>query len=380
MKIAIVLGRGIEGCGITRIAIEYKSWLEKNDFKADIFALIEKKFSRHKSHDFQYQSFSPKDDVSSKLNSYNKVIYVSVPSIKNSNECISNFLKYWVRKVNKPQKVFIQGDHLKQSIQRNARMWDVVEHCDLAFTYSKNSYFGIEFNKRFNSDSIFPDKDYSMPLHTFRVGMDFDSLKDYRKRFKNKKSRISYMGRFARFKNLDRVLDLRKHLKKKIIVEMRGVEQSIGALDIYNHPQVITKENNQSCFDKTYVYGLYARNDGLEELSSSKFGCSFYELDNKFYGSHIEYAMLELVGTGTIPIFSKHFGDNVKHISGKSFSSIRHSGIFMDRNNIDDVCEEIETLNNNQKSYDNYVDDCLSIYEAHSSSDRTWTDLQESMG
>ncbi len=52
----------------------------------------------------------------------------------------------------------------------------------------------------------------------------------------------------------------------------------------------------------------------------------------------------------------------------------------MDRNNIDEVCEEIESLNNNQKSYDNYVDDCLSIYEAHSSSDRTWTDLQESMG
>ena len=86
MKIAIILGRGIEGCGITRLAIEYKNWLEKNNFKADIFALIEKKFSRHKSHDFQYQSFSPKDDVSSKLNNYNKVVYLSVPSIKNSKE------------------------------------------------------------------------------------------------------------------------------------------------------------------------------------------------------------------------------------------------------------------------------------------------------
>ena len=52
----------------------------------------------------------------------------------------------------------------------------------------------------------------------------------------------------------------------------------------------------------------------------------------------------------------------------------------MGENNIDEVCEKIETLNNNQKSYDNYVDDCLSIYEAHSGSDRTWTDLQESMG
>ena len=81
-----------------------------------------------------------------------------------------------------------------------------------------------------------------------------------------------------------------------------------------------------------------------------------------------------------LPFFSKLFGDNVKHISGKSFSSIKHSGIFMDGNNIDEVCKEIETLNNNQKSYDNYVGDCLSIYEAHSSSDRTWADLQESMG
>ena len=94
----------------------------------------------------------------------------------------------------------------------------------------------------------------------------------------------------------------------------------------------------------------------------------------------MEYPILELVGTGTIPIFSKHFGDNVKNISGKSFSAIKYSGIFMDEHNIDEVCEEIETLNNNQQSYDNYVDDCLSIYEAHSSSYKTWTDLQESMG
>jgi hypothetical protein len=27
--IALVMGRGVEGCGVTRYTIEYKNWLEK---------------------------------------------------------------------------------------------------------------------------------------------------------------------------------------------------------------------------------------------------------------------------------------------------------------------------------------------------------------
>jgi hypothetical protein len=385
MKIAIVLGRGVEGCGITRLAIEYKNWLEKNDYKVDVFVLTEKSFSRSKSQPFDYKSCSPKEDVSTTLNKYNKVVYLSIPSITNSKEAISNFIKYWVNKVNKPKKVFIQGDHLKQSLNRNARMWDVVEKCDLALTFSKASDFGIEFEKRFvgnNLSTFFGEVNPSIPLHVFRVGMDFTPIKEYRKSFSRKKNRISYFGRFARFKHPERVLDLRKNLKKQIIVEMRGLERSIGALDIYNHPKIIevkdpTKEVKQTSFTKTYVSGPYIREDGMEEISKSKFGCSFYELEERFYGSHVEYAMLEIVGLGLIPIFSKHWGDNTKHISGKPFSSIKYSGIYLGKDNIKEVCEEIENLNNNESDYEKYVDKCINIYKEHASPDKTWGVLQE---
>ena len=383
MKIALVLGRGIEGCGITRASIEYKNWLEENKYKVDVFALTEKGFSRSKSQPFDYKSFSPKDDVSTKLNKYNKVIYLSVPSITNSKEGISNFIKYWVDKVNKPQKVFIQGDHLKQSLNRNARMWNVVEKCDLAFTYTKTSDFGIEFDKRFtreNLSTFFGEEKPSIPLYDFRVGMDFNPLKEYRKSFPDKKDRISYFGRFARFKHPERVLELRKNLKQKIIVEMRGLERSIGALDIYNHPNIIEGKNKQTNFTKTYIYGPYVREEGMEEISKSKFGCSFYELDKRFYGSHVEYAMLEIVGLGLIPIFSKHWGDNTKHISGKPFSSIKYSGIYLGKDNMREVCEEITELNNDEKSYEKYVDKCINIYKEHSSPDKTWKVLQKRIG
>ena len=218
----------------------------------------------------------------------------------------------------------------------------------------------------------------------FRVAMDFDTVAPLRKKFSEKVDRASYFGRFARFKHPQRVIDLRKHLKGNIITEMRGLERSIGALDIFNHPEIIEvrkgEDIEQNCFDKSYVYGPYNRNEGMEEISKSKFGCSFYELDARYYGYHVEYAMLEIVGLGLIPIFSKHWGDNTMHRSGKYFSSIPYSGIYMSSDNIDEVCEEVIKLNNNEELYNEYVSSCIEIYKEHSSSDSVFSDLQKTIG
>ena len=380
--IALVMGRGVEGCGVTRYTIEYKNWLEKQGKDVVVYALKEKSFSRGKAQIFDYKIFTPDDDISGELNECEYVVYMSVPSTSNSQKGIDNFVENCVYKVT-PKKIFIQLDHKRQSLQRNARMWDVVEYCDVVFNYSKTTDFGEQFDKHFGPTLI--ERERPIPEYGyFRVAMDFDTVSPLRKKFSEKVDRVSYFGRFARFKHPQRVIDLRKQLKGNIITEMRGLERSIGALDIFNHPEIIEvkkgEDVEQNCFDKSYVYGPYNRSEGMEEISKSKFGCSFYELDARYYGYHVEYAMLEIVGLGLIPIFSKHWGDNTKHISGKPFSSIPFSGIYMGPDNIDEVCKRIIEINNDEALYNEYVANCIEVYRSHSSADSVFSDLQKTIG
>ena len=53
--IALVMGRGVEGCGVTRYTIEYKNWLEKQGKEVVVYALKEKSFSRGKAQIFDYK-------------------------------------------------------------------------------------------------------------------------------------------------------------------------------------------------------------------------------------------------------------------------------------------------------------------------------------
>jgi glycosyltransferase involved in cell wall biosynthesis len=402
--IALVMGRGVEGCGVTRYTIEYKNWLEKQGKEVVVYALKDKgNFTRANAQKFDYEIFTADDDISGKLNECEYVVYMSVPSNSNSTKAKNSFIENCVKKV-KVKKVFIQHDHKNQSLIRNAKMWVILEMCDIVFTHCLQSDFGILYQK--------PKLVPSAPIYEFKIGIDFSELAQYRKKFFEKVDRISYFGRFARFKHPERLLELRKGLKANIITEMRGLERSIEAVDIYKrvyeepydiidyqHSIKLAKEKikdkekleeeikriqgekeTQNCFDKTYVYGPYSRDIGMEEISKSKFGCSFYELDARAYGNHVEFAMLEIVGLGLIPIFSKHWGDNTKHISGKPFSQVKNSGIYMSPDNIDEVCEKIIELNDNENLYNDYVDRCIEVYKQHSSTDVAFQDLQVKMG
>jgi len=403
--IALVMGRGVEGCGVTRFTIEYKNWLEKQGKEVVVYALKDKSnFTRAKAQKFDYKIFKAEDDISDELNRCEYVAYMSTPSKSNSPEAIESFLNHCVKEVT-TKKIFIQHDHKNQSLIRNVRMWDIVEMCDLVFTHCLHSDFGIQYQK--------PKLVPQAPIYEFKIGVDFEEFKQ--KKFSERVDRISYFGRYARFKHPERLLDLRVKLKAEIITEMRGLERSIEALDIYKRAyeepydiidyhysiklekqnikdeeelkerikKIQEKKDIQDCFDKTYVYGPYERDEGMEEVSKSKFGCSFYELDARAYGNHVEFAMLEMVALGLIPIFSKHWGDNTKHISGEFFSSIPFSGIYMDYTNdenIDEVCKEIIKLNNDEELYNNYVSECIKVYKKHSSTDIVFKALQKTIG
>ena len=53
MKVAIVLGRGLEGCGVTKYTVELERWLLNNSHTPMVYASKDKRWSRNDSHEIQ---------------------------------------------------------------------------------------------------------------------------------------------------------------------------------------------------------------------------------------------------------------------------------------------------------------------------------------
>ena len=50
MKIVHILGRGIEGCGVTRFTLELKDWALSQGWNYTVYAPTDKKWTRASSH------------------------------------------------------------------------------------------------------------------------------------------------------------------------------------------------------------------------------------------------------------------------------------------------------------------------------------------
>ena len=148
MKVAIVLGRGIEGCGVTKYTVEPERWLLNNSYNPTIYASKVKKWSRNDAHKiknlvhvrFDKDSF---DEVYEGCRSSDIIIFNSLPSIVHNKKCQDNFAKLLNLSV---CKILIQHDHNKSSLKRNALLQDSYEKSDILFAHSTTGDFADMVN------------------------------------------------------------------------------------------------------------------------------------------------------------------------------------------------------------------------------------------
>ena len=95
-KIAIVLGRGTEGCGVTQCAIQMQKVTD-----ADIFSAYDKKWGRAKGLEIQEKQFMMGTEweiTADVINSnYDLVVVYSVPSKSHPQDCQDNFIPFLQR-------------------------------------------------------------------------------------------------------------------------------------------------------------------------------------------------------------------------------------------------------------------------------------------
>lgn len=382
-KIAIVLGRGVEGCGVTMSAVQFNK-----ASGSDTFATLDKKWPRGKGLELNYTGWlAGKQDQNQEmietLNTYDLVIFYSVPSSKHPEECQSGFLEL-VKKIT-PRKVLINVDHKIQSITRNANLYETIQAMDLVMTHSLTNPFCTWSAKN----------NVTTPIVKMGVGFDYDGIRaNYWKDVKEQRSEVvRWIGRNTGWKGPMLMMDFHEKslMDNGFITILEGLEASISYKDVLYSDKEHTvrrkinnffrpeKEYNEIGFDNSfhgkevvnsgsYLYPPYINKEALERLSLSGFGSDLYHLAPEMYGNNIENCHAECVATGTVPVFHKHFGDNIIHkVQGKPVSQCKDTGtILLDYSNWNEIQTLMTKLKDDDVMRDEWRNMAFEFWKQHS--------------
>lgn len=385
MKIIILLGRGTEGCGVTQCAIQMQKVTG-----ADILSANDKKWGRAKGLSIQQTEMSIATEwqnMAGIINQYDLCIVYSIPSKSHPQACQDNFID--LLKNIKIRKAFINVDHKSASIARNANLSDVCKEMDVIMTHSLEN----DFSKFMKKNKI------TTPLKKMQLGFDYESHReDYWLPIRYQQNNVvRWIGRTAMWKGPSLMIDYHQDslMDNEFITILEGLEASIqyplvlyrdnksdtptdrrkvvnyfrpekqhGEMDKFK-PELYGKE---SIGKGAYLYPQYINRECMIRLSKSAFGSDLYHLKAETYGNNIENCHAEIVASGTVPIFHKHFCDNVIHkVQGKPVSLCKNTGtIGLDYSNFSECLELMIKLKNDPTMRDDWREMAFEFWKQHS--------------
>jgi hypothetical protein len=383
VKYSVLLGRGLEGCGVTRCAIEFL----KVHPGTRAFATVDKKWGRRDPDAFPGEEFMCGDAgaaqiVLESINETDVCFIFSVPSKGHPEMCQINFLS--MLDLIKAKKVMLHFDHSNNALHKNANIEKVVPKMDLVMSHSKHGAMAIWMEN--NSVKV--------PFKELGLGFDFDG---YRKKYwkpieKTDPKEVRWIGRTAAWKGPKLILDLHDNELRsygyRTILE--GLEASINYVQVCYHddfektrPREIhchfrttcdvcgskqeTLHGREKYGDPAYCYPPYIHDECMERLSTSAFASDLYHLSAEKYGRNIENCHAEVVAVGSIPIFHKHFGDNVLHreLDVPMTSALNSGTIWLDNQNIREVGETIRRLSADPIERDDWREAAFNFWKSH---------------
>lgn len=402
MKIAIILGRGVEGCGVTRCSIEF----EKATPNTKIFATIDKKWARRDTMNFDKDEFKCGDmketqRVIDEINqNFEMCLIYSVPSKTHPVDCQDNFVKL-VKGIDIPKGI-VQLDHKMQSLSRNAKFDEICNSVDVLMTHSLTSDF-TRWAKR---------EGVKTPFRKMALGFDYDGHREtYWKpiELQNAKT-VRWIGRLSGWKGPNLMMDFHASelMQRGYITVLEGLEASIGWKGIlydkddnplYEDHQINNyfrprKELGEVKFSEdlhgteipgsgAYLYPPYENQSAMERMSLSAYGSDLYHLKPEMYGNNIENCHAECIASGTIPIFHKHFCDNVIHrktgnsISGDGF--LKTGTIGLGNSNFDLVARAMEKLSSDPVFRNEMREISFEYWKEHSDSSITVKEIVKNL-
>lgn len=404
MKIGVILGRGVEGVGLTKNVVEFQKLFPQ----VEIFATIDKLWGRMDSMEFKCNFFRGADwdtiskntkkfpelltctNVVDRINQLDMCIVWSVPSKSHPEECVDNFIKL-IDEI-KVRKSLIQVDHKIHSINRNAKLKDICERMDVLMCHNTDNPFGKWVRKN----------GIKTPLTDMGVGFNF--TKEHWVPAEEQDARyIRWVGRLAMWKGPDVMIDLHEnHFRDKgFITVLEGLEASIQyplvlykdgfdkthRRDVVNyfrkekgiddhlekHPVYGSEEENKGA----YLYSNYTHIDMIARMARGGFGSDLMYFKENIYGNNVEYCHTDSFAAGVVPIFHKHFCDNVIHRKqGKPISECEYTGTFgIDESNAASVLESLTVLKDDDDMRDDVRNMAFEFWKQHCDASIIYNDI-----
>ena len=404
-RIAIIMGRGIEGCGVTKFTIEQCKYLKKHKYDFKVFASSDKSWTRKNAHitDFVTQYKFAKDydiqlmidDINSE---YDMVIINSLPALSLKDEAKENFSRM-LKSLEVPI-VLIQHDHAMASIRRNACLDDAIKAAKVIFAHSTTNDFAKYANELVGPKVNLFETVEGTPIHSFQPGMYFDEVKE--KYWKSNKEGFEsfvpecidinhhkWIGRTTSWKGYIEMFKFHNQylMANDMLTTFEGIERSpayLGFRELSEFVDCLPENIDEYNFDDSYgdhvhVFGPYVQNEMLERMSKAGFGYQLSRMKPHFIERSIEYTHCEVVCTGTIPIFHKRYGEACTHRHyGEKLIDLGNSGtIWLDENNLDETFEQIIDLFDNPQKRNQMRNQAYEFYKLHQDADYTFGELME---
>ena len=363
LRIALVYGKGEDGCGVTRTGAEVQLWSKKVGASTHVYFYSEKKFSRSGGHEIDSIFF--KGDELSKIaerldSDYDIVMFMNYPSNKHPHDYSKSFYYDFYDKIQKPYKVFHQSDIHKGQCDKTPYLLPMLVNADIIFHYDMNTWF----SKTINDYKV---QQANERLQRYTLWFNFDEVESVRNKYPidEKIKSLTSVTRWSSLKNVGRTIDIMDSLLVKtpeIKCKVYGIERSIGAkFDILDRDDTtyVNKTDDQNPTDENVaVYGPVTRNAGLDIVASHLFASSFFSLPKnpENYGNRMEYTQIEMIGVGTIPVFDKHWGENNGVSDGRKYIDIPYSAIYSDGSDTKELADKLLAIASDPEEIQKYIE------------------------
>ncbi len=338
-KTAVLMLRGVEGCGVSTYARHFRAFFDDNDGICDIYALDLNVGRPDTSKDIKLRvfNFSEAQEVVERINSdYDLVLIFSVPAKTAPQDVKDNYVERILGGIRKP-KWMVNHDHHHLSISRNADYRNAIEACDgllcHSLTKTKSGFIAWLQKQKVSKIAQKMDVFFHIPLIESYISTSREG----------REKRLINAARAVAWKRGSLVLNLHSELAKRgFVTEMIGFERSIagysqlknynGKLDWFTSEEFYKPVKGPSAFSSAkinnelfdfidqsgqdpnlmYVIGSYDHTRGLRRIASSAFATHprSFEHNNLDYGNNFEYQGLE-AALLSVPIFHRHFLDTV---------------------------------------------------------------------
>lgn len=369
-KIAVVYGQGIEGCGVTRVGAELELWSNKVGCQLDTYAYDEKFFTRRAAHKLTYRSFTKAnvDEIKQLLETYDLVIFNSYPNNKYDHEAIRKFYHNLFKPLKALKAMFVH-EISKANVDKICYLVPMLNEADLVYHFGTNTWLAQ------NVISMMPSKKANERMCRFKMWMNFEELLAYKESnpIESRKRGLTYVGRWSTLKNIDRTVEVgyyANQIDPEFITEIHGVEASVGAkFQIIDHPWTTYTKINKNIENRVYGDGPVktwepcSRDFALKHFAGHMFGSAFYSLPKQpqNYGDRMEYTQIEIIGTGAIPVFDRHWAENNRTSDGTLYSDIPNFCILSDGKDVKEVAAKIVEMSKDIPTMKKYQETSFKI-------------------